>query len=123
MNSQETRTFFIKYINTCNLALRRHKDGLPYKQIIELGNKVLGGKNVIAKIYVDDLNQPVDAYTVRFNDGTIDVVSYDEEEAEHEWNLRESYIETVVQNSDDYIAHPEKLEWDWLKSRLQIGNE
>ena len=123
MSPEETRAYFIQYINICNLALRHNKDVAPYKQIVEFGNKVLEGKNIIAKVYANNVDRPVDCYTIRLNDGAFDVVSHDLEDGVFEWNLRESYLENVVKNSHSYIAHPEKLKWDWLKSRIGICQE
>jgi hypothetical protein len=121
MNSQETRSFFIQYINTCNLALSRHKDTMPYKQILELGEKILGGKNIAVEVYEEDPNRPVDLYTIRLNDGNFDVVAYEKQDVAMEWKVKEAYLEKVVKNSQDYIAHPEKLEWEWLKSRIGLS--
>lgn len=120
MNSEETRSLFIQYINTCNLALSRHKEALPYKQILELGEKMLGGKNIAVEVYDKDPNHPVDLYTIRLNDGNFDVVAYEKQEAAMEWKVKEAYLKKVVEHSQDYIAHPEKLEWDWLKSRIGL---
>ena len=121
MNPEETRAYFIQYINICNLALRHNKDVVPYKQIVELGSKVFEGKNIIVKVYAENVNRPVDCYTIRLNDGTFDVVAYDPQDGAFEWNLRENYLENVVKNSHRYIARPEKLEWDWLKSRMGLS--
>jgi hypothetical protein len=121
MDSQDTRSFFLQYINTCNIALSRHKDTLPYKQILDLGEKFLGGKNIAVEVYGEDPDRPVDLYTIRLNNGNFDVVAYDKQEVAMKWKVKETYLEKVVKNSHDYIAHPEKLEWDWLKSRIGFG--
>lgn len=121
MNSQETRSYFIQYINTCNIALARHKETIPYKQILELGEKIIGGKNIGVEVYGEDPDRPVDLYTIRLNNGNFDVVAFDKQNAAMEWKVKESYLAKVVSHSDEYIAHPERLEWDWLKSRIGFG--
>jgi hypothetical protein len=118
MYSEETRTFFIQYINTCNIALSRHKDSPPYKQILALSEKFLGNKPITVEVYGDDPDRPIDLYTIKLNNGAFDVVSYDKQEAAMEWKVKDSYLKTVVENSQHYIAHPEMLEWEWLKSRI-----
>ena len=120
MNSQETRSLFIQYINTCNIALSRHKDTLPYKQILELGEKFVGGKNIAVEVYRDDPHRPVDLYTIRLNDGNLDVVAYEKQDVAMEWKVKETYLKKVVENSAEFIAHPERLEWEWLKSRIGL---
>jgi hypothetical protein len=32
--------------------------------------------------------------------------------------LGRHYMEDVVAHREEYIRHPEKLDWDWLKSRM-----
>jgi hypothetical protein len=32
-----------------------------------------------------------------------------------------SYVRNVVAHPQDYIDHPEKLDLDWLKSRLKLS--
>ena len=42
------------------------------------------------------------------------------QEPEAGWKVSRSYLESVVENADEYIEHPAKLDWDWLKSRVGV---
>lgn len=121
MDQQTVKSYFLQYLNICNMALTRHKDAFPYKQILEIGEATLGGKNIVVAVLGDAPNLIEAYYTIRFNGGTFDVVAHQKEESEMDWTVKESYLKKVVENPDSYLAHPEKLEWEWLKSRLNIG--
>ena len=34
------------------------------------------------------------------------------------WKVSQEYLAKVAANPQDYIDHPVKLDWDWLKSRI-----
>lgn len=123
MDPQLTKSYFLQYLNICNMALSRHKDAFPYKQILEIGESALGGKNIVIGVLADDSDSVTAYYTICFNGGTFDVVAHEMEEAEMDWTVKESYLKKIVESPGDYIAHPEKLEWEWLKSRLNIGKK
>ena len=121
MTQENTKALFLQFINTFNVALTKHKETVIYKQILELGEKVLGDKLIGVEVYSDDESIPIDHYTIRLNAGTFDVVSHEQEESELVWKLKDTYLQHVIDNPHDYVEHPEKFEWDWLKSRLGIG--
>lgn len=121
MAEMETRTLFLQFLNISNTALRAHRDHFPYRQILELGDRGIGGRNIGVAIRDARSGKIRDYFTVRYGDGTFDVVEHGKEHPEAEWELTSEYLEHVVQNADDYMRHPEKLEWDWLKRRLGIG--
>ncbi len=123
MDNELAKSYFLQYLNICNLALNKHKEAFPYKQILEIGESVLGGKNIKISVVPDDSGLTITHYTVRFNGGTFDVVTDETEVSEMDWTLKESYLKKVVTSPADYINHPEKIEWEWLKDRLNIGQE
>ena len=80
-----------------------------------LGDKIIG-----VEVYREDGSIPIDHYTIRLNAGSFDVVSHEQEESELVWKLKDTYLQHVIDNPHDYVDHPEKFEWDWLKSYLGI---
>ncbi|GJL63299.1 MAG: hypothetical protein NPIRA04_19530 [Nitrospirales bacterium] len=118
MTKNDTKSLFLQYINTFNVGLTKHKDEIVYKQILELGEKILGDKLISVEVHSEDASNPVDYFTIRLNAGTFDVVSHEQEESELVWKLKDTYLQHVVDNPHDYVEHPEKFEWDWLKSYL-----
>ncbi len=123
MTLDDTKSLFLQYINTLNVSLSKHKGTLVYKQILELGEKMLGDKTIGVEVYSDDPSNPIDFYTIRLNAGTFDVVSHEQEDSELVWKLKDTYLQHVIDNPHEYVEHPEKFEWDWLKSRLGIEHD
>lgn len=56
----------------------------------------------IALELVDDDDRPLGHYTTRFVDGQFGL------------NLRRSFLRLVVEDSDGFIEHPERLDWSWI---------
>lgn len=122
MDPQITKSYFLQYLNICNMALIRHKDTFPYKQFLEIGETTLGGKNIGIVVLSEDSETVIGQYTIRLSGGTFDVVAHEKEDSEFDWTVKENYLKKIVDSPNDYITHPEKLEWEWLKSRLELGN-
>lgn len=122
MTAMDTGTLFLQFLNICNTALRSHRDRFPYRQILELGDRLIGGRNIGVVIRDTQTGKPAAYFTLRYGDGTFDVVEHGKEHPEAEWELTRDYLEQVVENAEEYMRHPEKLEWDWLKKRLGIGS-
>jgi len=118
MTQEDTKSLFLQFINTFNVALTKHKETIVYKQMLELGEKILGNKIIGVEVYSEDESSSVAYYTIRLNAGTFDVVSHKQEKSELVWKLKDTYLQHVVDNPHDYVEHPEKFEWDWLKSYI-----
>ena len=121
MTALESKSLFLNFLNICNLALRAHKDEFLYRQMLDAAERILGGKNIGVAVIENDSNVPSAYFTLRFENGTFDVVEQDKKDPETEWRLQRSYLERVVEQSSEYVSHPEKLEWDWLKTKLGLG--
>lgn len=115
-----TETLFLEYLNTLNQALDAHREEAPYKQLIDLGQKLMDDKKIGIAIYKSDPSSPHDFYTVKFTDGRLAFVSHGKEAPDHSWKVKESFMQDVVKDKQTYIQNPAKLDWDWLRSRLGI---
>jgi hypothetical protein len=49
-------------------------------------------------------------------------MSHRKEDPSIAWKVPESYLKDVVENAEDYINHPAKLDWEWLKQRVGISS-
>ncbi len=119
-NTKDVAALFTQALNVMNGALARHKDEVPYKQIAELSAKLIDGRNIGVAVYDNDAKNPFDYYTIRFEKDAFQLVSRGKQEPEISWKVSRDYLEKVVENSDEYLEHPAKLDWDWLKSRLKL---
>jgi hypothetical protein len=120
MKVTNTTATVTEALNVMNQALRQHKDSLPYKQIIAAADKVLPGHNIGVAVYRDDPDTPHDFYTIEWRDGQLNLLEHGKDEPEITWKTPQSYFEDVVENKEDYIAHPAKLDFDWLRKRVGI---
>ena len=117
-----TDALFTEYINTCNTAISRHRDEFPFKQLIDAGTKLAGDKTMAVGIYKNDASAPFDYYTVRLGpDGMLKIVDHGKKNPDLQWKASTAYLEKVVQDPNDYIEHPARLDFDWLKSRVGLS--
>lgn len=121
MTELDSKTLFLNFLNICNLALRVHKEEFLYQQMIEVAQRTIGGKNIGIAVVEEGSDSPSAYFTLRFQNGTFDVLEHGKSQPDTEWILQRAYLERVVENSSEYVDHPEKLEWDWLKTKLGLG--
>jgi len=119
--TQDTTTLVTQYINTCNAAMQKHRDDFPFRQLMRASERMLGDKNIGVGIYKDDPEAPFDFYTIKLRDGHFELVSHGKKDIDITWKAPETYLEKVVRNPDEYISHPSKLDFDWLRSRVGLS--
>lgn len=117
MNKSDIDALFEQYLHICNEAMKAHKDQFPYKQIWDAVERLQAGEEIDLTIYDD---APQSHYKVRLKDKHIDVVTTDHEDEHRGWKINTSYLRKVVEHPDEYINHPAKLDWDWLKDRAGL---
>ncbi len=122
MTALDSKSLFLNFLNICNLALRTHKDQFLYRQMLEVAERAIGEKTIGMAVMEEGSESPSAYFTLRFQDGTFDVLEHGKSQPDIEWTLERTYLERVVENSSEYVDHPEKLEWDWLKTKLGLGS-
>ena len=60
--------------------------------------------------------------TIRLNNDEFELVSHGKQESEIAWKLSWDFLQQVVENPQEYIDHPEKFDWDWLKRRTGFAS-
>jgi hypothetical protein len=119
MNEKLSNKTLIKYyINICNYALFKHRH-LPLLKEILAGVNRIYSQGTITFIMIDDENKPLAYFSTRFVDGMFTPVVEGEHSPDIKLKIRRSYLENVVENADDYMAHPTKLDWDWLTGEVK----
>lgn len=115
MNEPLSTTNLVKhYFNICNTALSMHQDRLVYATAIALVNKLVGGDNITLRV-IDEKGELLGRYTTYFKEGQFGPVKKGELEPDARFTLKRDFLEEVVEQADEYIEHPEKLDWGWLK--------
>lgn len=101
------------YFNICNTALAT-RDANPVVEAVEsLVARAVSGQVITLKV-VDDSQAPAGYYTTRFIDGRFTPVEEGEENPDSRFTLSRSFLQEVVDNSDRYVEHPDRLDWSWL---------
>lgn len=108
------------YLDVCNAAADEHRQSLVYRPLIAAFDSVFSGRQVGIDIYDNDTDQIETTIIIYREDG--EFVSVREADAHPSFHLKlgRQYMEDVVSHRDEYIRHPEKLNWDWIKSRVGI---
>lgn len=117
---KDTATLFTSALNVINAALAKHGDDAPYEQMLAASEKLLGDRRLGVAVYAEDASAPFDYYTIRFRDRRFELVEHGKQEPEATWKVSRDYLAQVAESPQEYIEHPAKLDWDWLKSRLGL---
>jgi len=113
---EEYDELFKSYLQVCNKAIEQNKDSFPYKQIWDAGSKFLDDSAINIAVYDD---RPIISYSVRFNNGEISANKNEISLDGKPWKVTYSYLKKVIDNPDEYIKHPARLDWQWIKSRIK----
>lgn len=113
--AQDYEKVFQRYLEICNLAIEKNKNKFPYTEIWGARLKQMEEEMKIQAIVYDD--RPKVAYMLRLTrDMKIEIVEKKALPPEDEWPFTYQYLKRVVDNPQEYIENPAKLEWGWLKT-------
>jgi hypothetical protein len=101
------------YFNVSNTALAT-PNANPVVSLVESLVVKATPNRVITLEVVDDAGKPLGLYTTRFVDGQFGPVRQGEHDPETRFTLHRSFLRSVVEESDDYVKHPERLDWSWI---------
>jgi len=113
-------SLLIDYLDVCNAAAEVHRHSLVYKPIIAAYDSMFANRQVAIDIYDSDPDEIETTVTIRLVNGEFVPVAETDEEPSFHLKLGRRYMQDVVAHRDEYIQHPEKLDWDWIKSRLGV---
>lgn len=120
-STPDTAGLFTQALNVVNGALTSHENTPPYKQIIDAAKTVLDDRKMGVAVYENDPKSPFDYYTVRCKDGVFELVSHGKDAPAIDWKVSRDYLHKLVDNQKEYIENPAKIDWDWLKDRLNLA--
>lgn len=102
-----------RYMDVCGLAIEQNRGRFPYSQIFE-SIATVSPRDV--NICVID-NHPVTTFSLRRTQDGDWSTSRLRAQPEGEppiWIVKREYLQQVIDASDDFVANPAKLDWDWL---------
>lgn len=120
MNQED---LFKKYIDICNMALDKNKDRFPFNHILHGLKNENDAQSIRVKI-MNDREEP--QFYLQLSEGKI---NYDLTSCQNMcgscnndcpsknsvWQVKESYLQDVTENPEEYIQNPAKLDWEWAK--------
>jgi len=115
--AKEYERVFQQYLEICNQAIEKNKSKFPYTEIWGARLKALEEELKFEAIVYDD--RPKASFMLRLTrDMKIEIVEKKTIPPEEAWPFTYQYLKRVVDNPQDYIENPAKLEWGWLKPIL-----
>lgn len=111
------------YITLCQKALAHHSDTYPYKQIFDAIEEVASQNTQPVTVTITD---PIPASRFTLNTVKPDAVEIAPKICgggdggccggctANGWIVESSFLQHVLANPDDYMAHPARLDWNWL---------
>lgn len=119
MSEEDPLNALVKeYINVCNYVLVEHKDRFPLSEIVALADRVFGTDDIALKIVGDD-GKVLACYTTRYGDGQFAPIREGEDAPDTVFSIPKPHLQDVVDNANDYMAHPAKLDMAWLRVGLE----
>lgn len=118
--SKSGLSLMMDYLDVCNAAVEKHRHSLVYGPIIAAYDSVFANRHVGIDIYDSDPDDIEATITIHLVNGRFVPVPEADAHPSFHLKLGRQYMEDVVAHREDYIQHPEKLDWDWIKSRMGI---
>ena len=116
-DAEEYERVFQQYLEICNRSIEQNKTKFPYTEIWGARLKELNDEMNVEAIIYDD--RPKAAFVLRLTkDMKIEIMEKKPIPAEEPWPFTYQYLKRVVNNPQDYIENPAKLEWGWLQPVL-----
>lgn len=116
-DASEIRPLVKEYVNICNYALLEHKDSVALREVVALADRVMGTDDITLEI-VDEGGEALAHFTTRYAGGQLAPIREGRQDPDRQIALPLAHVEEVVRNAGDYMAHPGKLDWEWLKVGL-----
>jgi hypothetical protein len=114
-DSKEYDEVFRQYLDICNQAIERNKNKFPYTEIWSANAMQAEDDMKVHAVVFDD--RPKLSYMLRLTkDMKIEIAEKKEIPEEDAWPFTYQYLKRVVDNAQEYIDHPSKLEWGWLRT-------
>ncbi len=103
------------YLTICNQAMSKHAGEFPYKEIWAAAMASRKGDTMRLAV-VDD--RPKACVSVNTNGQKLEVAPSAADD-NHDWVLNYSYLAQVIENAEDYLDDPARLDWSWLMMRRE----
>lgn len=114
---------FLAALGVLNRTLDAHRGSTPYRQILAECAEQLQGRRLGAELYIDNPNQPVVHFAVRFHNGLFEPVSVDEPVEGPVCTISVDQLKETIAEEDQYLSKPGRLPWGCLATWIDGGKQ
>ncbi len=98
-------SLFTEALRVVNRALVEHKHSVFCQQLVRAGEKQLASREFGVALYDEtDPSTPFDQFTVRFREGSFEVVSRATQAPYFTWRVPRSYLERIVDDPEAWAS-------------------
>jgi hypothetical protein len=108
------------FFSVCNAALDRWAAEHPTSGFRELVLKPLEGKTLLVEA-IDESNTTIAERRVGVGQGGVFAEGAPDAQPDMRCRISRRTLEDAWAHADDYIAHPGRLDWGWLRGDARIG--
>ncbi|PLW70667.1 hypothetical protein [Pseudohalioglobus lutimaris] len=106
-------------LDVFNAAMDKYREKPVIKNIVSLVDEQAEGRKLGVAVYADDPDSPFDYFTLRLHNKRLEFDSRGKDAPDVDWKVSTDYLESINADPEKYIDNPLKLDFDWLKNRLQ----
>lgn len=117
LKSQEYYKLLEAYINICNEALKQNKHNFPFNHMWKVIKDQCKNQEINIAL-IDDRPDPVGALRLS-DDGVRVSPSKQEDEATKGCHIKLSHIQHVLNNKEEYIKDPARINWHWIETMIE----
>lgn len=106
-------------LDVVNESMDKYRDKPVIKSVMSLVDDQTAGRKFGVAIYGENPEHPFDYYTIRLHNKRLEMVSRGKDHPDIDWKVSIDYLEDINDEPQKYVDNPLKLDFDWLKHRLQ----
>ena len=101
------------YFNICNTAISQNEDSLLFGAALGVINQLKSGDAISIKV-IDEQTGETEYFTTKFVNGAFTPIEKGKNDPDSQFTMTKDMLQDVLDHDDEYIAHPERLDWRWL---------
>ena len=106
----ESYALFMSALEVVNESLQENRDNAAICPLLKNGRKALAEKHFGVALYRDNPEVPLDYFMLRLTGGRFELLSHGKESPDIAWKVSNDFLRDVVDNPQDYINDPAKLD-------------
>lgn len=113
-----TTNMFQSALETLNLAIWKNRQAPYFQHLLDACEAIDRDERLIVSVYFDDPADPHLFFTVRINEGRLELIAVEERPFDVDWNVSEDYLFDLATHPEKFVEQPSKLSLNWLVHRV-----